>query len=77
MRFGVWRIDLGNTAVSSRTERGSCREAGVLIRHTMIGRLGQCHSDVPAPAGLLVPVLYGENCVKLARFVQTQELVEP
>jgi hypothetical protein len=28
MRFGVWRIDSGNTAVSSRTARGSCHETG-------------------------------------------------
>jgi hypothetical protein len=33
MRFGVWRIDSGNTAVSSRTARGSCRETGALIPH--------------------------------------------
>ena len=31
----VWvlRIGSGNTAVSSRTARGSCRETGALIRH--------------------------------------------
>jgi hypothetical protein len=74
MRFGAWHIDSGNTAVSSRTALGSCREAETLIRYPMIGRSSQRHkspSHIPARTSML-----GVLCFLTAFDPGTPKLIE-